>query len=182
MIFSKDEKSHKDTLNKVLSKLEAAGLSIALDKCRFGKKSIDYLGYQVDSEGLLPLEKKVQAIKDMPPPTSQKETLHYLGALNYFRSSLGYLPPEEPGQKKRSAAEVLMPLYTLGTCKIEKKTKFSEIWQNSPQVRKAFTDSKKLLLEAVRLNFPDPAAPLALTCDASLVAMGGVLEQFVQGS
>ena len=44
-----------------------------------------------------------------------------------------------------------------------------------------FDNSKKLLLNAVRLNFPDPAAPLALTCDASLVAMGATLEQFVNG-
>ena len=53
--------------------------------------------------------------------------------------------------------------------------------KNSPKVQKAFEDSKRLLTNAANLNFPDPKAPLALTCDASLVALGATLEQFVGG-
>ena len=57
-------------------------------------------------------------------------------------SSLEYLPGEGSA-KARSAAEILMPLYTLGTCQIEKKTKFLDIRKNSPKIRKAYSDSKK---------------------------------------
>ena len=101
MVFSKTETDHMRTLEMVFKKLEDAGLSISLDKCKFGKDSIEYLGYQVSGNGLLPLKKKVDAINKFPPPASQKEMLHYLGAINYFRASLGSLPPEGPGLKRR---------------------------------------------------------------------------------
>ena len=43
-------------------------------------------------------------------------------------------------------------------------------------------DAKDLLQRAVTLNFPDPSAPLALTTDASKVALGATLDQFVDGA
>ena len=46
----------------------------------------------------------------------------------------------------------------------------------------AFDQAKQLLQESVILNFPDPLAPLALSTDASKVAMGATLDQFVNGS
>ena len=72
-----------------------------------------------------------------------------------------------------------MPLYALATCKIEKKTKFEDIRNNSKSNQQAFADNKEMLTKAVILNFPDPQAPLALTCDTSLVALGATLEQHV---
>ena len=46
----------------------------------------------------------------------------------------------------------------------------------------AFQDAKRLLQNAIELNFPDPSAPLALTTDASKVALGATLDQFVNGA
>ena len=139
------------------------------------------MGYKIDKNGLTPLKKKIDAIKNLPVPKKQKELLHYLGAINYFRASLSPLPPEAEGGGKRFPAEILMPLYSLPTCEIAKKTTFEEIWKNSPKIIKAYEDSKKLLEHSINLNFPDPQAPLALTCDASKVALGGVLEQLEGG-
>ena len=70
---------------------------------------------------------------------------------------------------------------TTPSAEIAKKTSFEDIWNNSPKIRKAYEDSKILLTQAANLNFPDPEAPLALTCNASLVALGGTLEQLVNG-
>ena len=92
MIHAATKKKHDETLEEVLRRLQAAGLSISLDKCSFGKSSIDYLGYRVDKSGIQPLARKISAIKDLPPPKGQKQLLHYLGAINYFRSSLDHLP------------------------------------------------------------------------------------------
>ena len=104
MVYNEDEESHLKTVEEVFKRLEGAGLSIAPDKCKFGKQSIDYLGYEVSSSGIKPLPRKVAAIQDLPTPTKQKELLHYLGAVNYFRSSLGYLPTKgaSPGRRRRS--------------------------------------------------------------------------------
>ena len=49
-------------------------------------------------------------------------------------------------------------------------------------MQKHFDESKALLMKATKLVHPDPAAPLAMTTDASMVAIGAVLEQFVIGT
>ena len=177
MVFS-EEATHDLKLEAIFKHLEDAGLSISLNKCKFLKKKIDYLRYEVSEAGIRPLSKKVEAIKKFPIPTKRKELLHYLGAINYFRASLGQLSTEDGG-KPKSVTEILMPLYSLGTCNIAKGTSITDIWKHSPKIRKAVEESKRLLTNASNLNFPNQKAPLALTCNASLLAMGATLEQYI---
>ena len=59
--------------------------------------------------------------------------------------------------------------------------KFTDIWQER-NLQKSFEDVKQLLSNACQLYHPDPQAPIALTTDASKEAMGGVLEQFIDGA
>ena len=122
LLYSKDKNSHLKLLDTVFKRLEDAGLSLALSKCSFGQDSLDYLGYKIDSSGLVPLPKKVEALQKFPQPTKQKELLAYLGALNYYRSSLPRLGPDDSVASSvwRSPASVLDPLYKLATCKIKK--------------------------------------------------------------
>ena len=123
MLYSKDEQSHLKLLDTVFSKLAKAGLVLALSKCEFGKSSLEYLGYKIDSAGLVPMPRKVEALAKFPEPTKQKELLAYLGALNYYRSSLPKLNPEEAVRAKelRTPAAILDPLYKLATCNIKKR-------------------------------------------------------------
>ena len=60
-------------------------MALSIEKCLFGKESVDYLGYEVTRTGIKPLPKKLQALKEFKQPTSQKDVLHFCGALNYFR-------------------------------------------------------------------------------------------------
>ena len=102
--------------------------------------------------------------------------LHYLRAINYFRASLGYLSTEAKSGKPRSAAKILMPLYSLDPAILQKELPlktFGKIAQKSKKFRKF---KLKLL---TNFNFPDPKAPLALTSDASLVAVEATLKQYV---
>ena len=135
----------------------------------------------MNSAGIRPIERKIAAIQNFPTPTKQKQLLAFLGALNYYRASLPSLPPK-PGGKERTPAEILDPLYQLATCEIPKKEKFEKIWENSLGVKNAFEEAKLLLQKAVTLNHPRPDAPLALTTDASKVALGATLDQFVDGA
>ena len=184
LIYNKNEEEHKATLEELFKRLAKAGLSIATGKCLFGVNSLEFLGYSIDATGIKPVEKKVQALQKFPPPTKQKELLAFLGALNYYRSSLPRLesPPSSPDgpSVSRSPASILDPLYKLATCEIPKKTKFKEIW-DTPTIQKAFTEAKLLLQKAITLNYPVPSAPLALSTDASLTSIGAVLEQQVKG-
>ena len=56
------------------------------------------------------------------------------------------------------------------------------MWNASQNVQQAFQDAKVLLQNTVTLNFPDPSAPLALTTDASKIALGATLDQFIGGA
>ena len=163
-------------------RLSKAGLSINLDKCEFGRSSLDYLGFTIDASGLRPIEKKIEAIQNFPKPKKQKDLLGFLGALNYYRSSLPSLPPKDKNSKARTPAEILDPLYKLATCDLPKKSSFEDVWENSENLKAAFNDAKSLLQKAITLNFPQPNAPLAITTDASKVALGATLDQWVQGS
>ena len=186
LIYSKTEDKHKEILEELFKKLEAANLTLALSKCEFGKSSLEYLGYQVSSEGLVPVRKKIEALQQFPPPAKQKDLLAFLGALNYYRASLPRLKPEDSVDKtmpERSPAAVLDPLYKLATCNIKKQkgNYFSDIWNQHEHLRNAFEDAKMLLQKAIVLEFPIPSAPLALSTDASKFCLGASLEQYVDG-
>jgi len=48
--------------------LRQFNLTINPAKCSFGKKSIDFLGHHIDSNGIKPLPEKVKAVSDFPLP------------------------------------------------------------------------------------------------------------------
>merc|ERR1712102_250587 len=95
LVYTKTEEEHMKVLEELFTRLEKAGLTLALSKCVFGATSVDYLGYTVSEHGLTPIKKKLEALEKFPPPTKQKEALAFLGALNYYRSSLPRLNAEE---------------------------------------------------------------------------------------
>ena len=133
LVYSKDHNTHMDIIREVFRKLSEAGMTVATDKCVFGVGELEYLGYKVNAEGLSPIKKKIDALNNFPKPTKQKELLGFLGALNYYRSSLPRLNPEESADKSikssRSPAAVLDPLYKLATCVLKKsKGEFEKIW------------------------------------------------------
>ena len=47
------------------------------------KPSVEYSGYRVDRHGLHAIQKKVEAIKNAPPPENQQQLRSFLGMLNY---------------------------------------------------------------------------------------------------
>ena len=124
LVYNKSEQEHLQTIKILLERLSNAGLSISLSKCEFGKDNLEYLGYQINSQGIAPIKKKITALENFPPPTKQKECLAFLGALNYYRASLPRLEASEsaaPVSESRSPAAVLDPLYKVATCKLKKR-------------------------------------------------------------
>ena len=66
-ITGKTEAEHMQHLEEVLDRLQKAGVRFKLTKCRFMLKSIKYLGYLIDKEGLHALPEKVEAIIQAQP-------------------------------------------------------------------------------------------------------------------
>ena len=88
LITGTTDKEHIQALNEVLTRLEKVGLRVKKEKCAFMVKSIKYLGYRIDSEGLHPLKEKVSAITEAPAPKNVGELKAYLGLLTYYSKFL----------------------------------------------------------------------------------------------
>ena len=58
--------------------------SVNEDKCVFGVKSMTYLGYVVNKEGIHPDPRKLEAIFKYPNPSSVSDIRRFLGMVNQW--------------------------------------------------------------------------------------------------
>lgn len=164
LVASSCAEQHMFHLRQVFQRLAAHGLIVNPAKCQFGLPVIDFLGHRISGSGAVPLPTKVQAVSDFPRPPTVKALQEFLGMVNFYNR---FIP---------RAARLLQPLY----CALKKK-KASENVDWTPDRLQAFTNAKSALANAALLTHPSPSAPVALTTDASDVAVGAVLEQRVCG-
>ena len=68
LISGKNDQEHLYHLDEDLTRLESTGLRLKLSKCQFMQPTVEYLGYQIDAQGLHATEKSVEAIRNAPAP------------------------------------------------------------------------------------------------------------------
>ena len=158
LIASETMEQHLEDLERVFKILEENGLVVNRKKCILGASTIEFLGHLCDQHGIRPLPAKVEAIKKVKPPTTIKELQRFLGMVNYYRRFV------------KKAAHHLFHLFEV----LGQKPKKLE-WTDN--MNKSFEAIKTALSNAAMLHHPDSKLPLAITSDASKVAMGAVLEQ-----
>lgn len=159
LIASRSQCDHLSHLRTLFERLSANGLVINKKKCVFGQSELTFLGHVISAAGIQPLPSRVQAIRDFPVPSTQKALREFLGMIVFYHRFI-------PG-----LAEVLAPLHE------RLKPKPKDFVLDSTLVENVQL-AKMKLADAALLTFPDGSAPLALTTDASGVAVGAVLEQF----
>ncbi|BHF83927.1 hypothetical protein SprV_0902707600 [Sparganum proliferum] len=163
LVASRNEEEHKEHLALVFDRLDKFGVVINPSKCVLGVPSLEFLGHQVDSEGLRSLPSKVDAVRNFPPPTSKRQLQRFLGMVNFYRR---FLP---------NCADLMLPLTNLLSGP-----------QGPLELRghalTAFERIKTSLADATLLTHPAPEAPLSLMVDASTVAVGAVLQQHINNS
>lgn len=81
--FSREE--HLQHLREVLSRLQQAGLSLKLSKCRFGQSKVSYLGHVIGGGEIQPDPKKLEAVRNYPHPETTKDVRAFLGLVGYYR-------------------------------------------------------------------------------------------------
>ena len=140
VVFSNSRTRHMTHLRQVLIRIKKANLKLKRLKCIFFKKSIEFLGYIVSQYGFSPAKSKVQAIIDMPPPTTVKETRGFLGAMNYYRRFILHF------------SQVAAPLTDL--TKEPKIGQPPQEFQWSPACQQAFSAIKQALISAPILQPP----------------------------
>ena len=110
----------------------------------------------------MPLQDKVEAVTHFPQPTTVKGLQEFVGMVNFYCC---FIP---------SAAQLMVPLFQ--ALKGKPKTL---VWSDTKTA--AFEQTKQALANATMLCHPNPNTITALTTDASDVAVGAVLQQFVNG-
>ena len=163
LIASTSTEEHLQHLKIVLERLNEHGLLINVSKSLFGTSALDFLGHHVTSEGICPLTYKVKVIQDSPQPSTHRKLREFLGLINFYHRFI-------PG-----CAAILKPLNALlaGT-----KGNATLAWDEASMA--AFTDIKQALAKATLLVHPEQNAPTCIMTDASEVAVGAVLKQYIQ--
>ena len=147
VIFSRSWDEHKQDVERVLDKLEAAGISLRPEKCVFGSHEVNYLGYYMNEDGIRPQKALVEAISDFKRPETKKEVRRFLGTVGFYRDFI------------RNFADISTPLRNL--------TKDTTTFLWDEDCEKAFQELKGLLTEYPVLAFPITNKEFIVEVDAS---------------
>lgn len=158
LIFSTSLKEHVRAIKDIFQVLESKNLKIQIDKCNFMKKETEFLGHLITEEGLKPNPNKIEAIKNVGIPKTQREIKSFLGLSGYYRKFV------------KDYAKVAQPMtkYLKKNCKVN---------SNDPNYIEAFEKLKNLITSHPILRFPNFEKTFTLTTDASNYAIGAVLSQ-----
>ena len=162
LIASTSTEEHQHHLRAVLARLDEHGVLVNPVKCAFGVAlQLEFLGHRVSSQGICPLEEKVQTIRDFPQPATQRKLREFLGLVNFYHRFLPH------------CAETLQPLN--GLLSAAKDSTRAVAWNDAATA--AFITIKEALANVALLSHPKPDAPTCIMTDASEVAVGAVLQQ-----
>lgn len=162
LVASANESEHVEHLKIVFARLESYGLNIKPEKCVFGVKILDFLGYTISAGGIQPSIDRVKDITNFKKPTSVNGLQKILGLINYYHR---YIP---------MLAKELSPIHDI--LSLANKNKEKQIaWTTEANI--AFENVKSLFANKTLLTHFDSNAKLSVVVDASNVAMGAVLQQ-----
>jgi len=85
LIYTQTEEEHIELVGWVLKKLSKNRLYINIDKCIFHVPEVEFVGFQIGTQGGQMSQKKVEDILNWPAPRSMKEVQKFLGFANFYR-------------------------------------------------------------------------------------------------
>nr|GFA02913.1 putative reverse transcriptase domain-containing protein [Tanacetum cinerariifolium] len=85
LIYSKNEKEHKDHLKAILELLKKEKLYAKFSKCKFWIPRVQFLGHVIDSRGIYVDPTKIESIKDWASPKTPIEIRQFLGLAGYYQ-------------------------------------------------------------------------------------------------
>ena len=77
LVFSKNIEEHLQHVEILFQRLRQANLKLAARKCNFLKRHVQYLGHLISGDGIEPVPEKLQDLKEMVPPTTQKDVRRF---------------------------------------------------------------------------------------------------------
>ncbi|WVZ97518.1 hypothetical protein U9M48_043045, partial [Paspalum notatum var. saurae] len=155
LVYSKNEKEHKEHLRIVLSRLREHKLYAKFSKCAFWLKEVAFLGHILSAKGVAVDPSKVEDVLSWKQPQTVTEIWSFLGLAGYYRRFI------------KDFSRISKPMTAL----TQKNAKFA--W--GPKCEEAFGTLKKLLTSAPVLAQPEITKPFHVYCDASGSGLGCVL-------
>jgi transposase InsO family protein len=159
-VFSDSFKQHVKDICVLFARFDATDMTISADKCVFGAKEAEYLGYVADTDGVRPTSRKTSAVDKWQWPDDLKKMRSFLGLTGHFRKFV------------RNYADVVRHLTELTKKGAKVPSEPNELQ------KKSFDDIKAALTgPEVMLHHPNYDLPFVVETDASMYGLGAVLLQ-----
>jgi hypothetical protein len=156
LIHSSTPALHHQHLECVLSILQEFGMRVELKKCQFFCKSLEFLGFQVNQDGVHVLRSKAAAIRDWGTPLTVPTVKSFLELVEYYRKFI-------PG-----FADIAHPLYSAAA---------AMTLQWTSRCQHSFQCLKEAISRTLVLAIPTHDGEYDVRTDASQLAIGAVLMQ-----
>ncbi|CAF3364006.1 unnamed protein product [Rotaria socialis] len=153
-------------LQQLFNVLNTHQFTLNLAKCSIAQQSIEFLSHTITKDSIVPSKQRIQAILDMPQPTSLSQANKFIGKIGWYRR---FIP---------NFAQIAAPIHKV-TNKIKQKKK--EFYWSEEQIQAANKLKRVLTEEPLVLKYPHPTASFILSTDASEYAIGGTLKQIISG-
>ena len=166
LVYSTDMSQHLYHLERVLHTIQKAGYRLKPEKCSFGDRSAEFLGFAVDGEGVQMLLEKVESICAWPLPQTPKEMRSFVGLAGVYRKFIPHF------------SMIALPLLDLIP---RTNTEYAHKLSNpliQDSVHKAISLIKKTITSAPALALPEKGNfEYLIRTDASGFAIGATLRQ-----
>ena len=163
LIFSRSSTEHEHHIKRILKVLSEAGMILNIEKCKFFKSEVKFLGHIVSEDGIRPDPAKIQKILEWPTPRNITEVRSFTNFARFFSRYMDKF------------AKTTLPL--------------TDLMQGSPKKGAAicWTEREEEAFNELKRQFTSPPCLIHyqlgetayIDVDCSQRAIGGCLQQYV---
>ncbi|CAF0786226.1 unnamed protein product [Adineta steineri] len=166
IIFSNSFEQHMNHLQEIFQILKDHNFTLNPNKCSIAQQSIEFLSHTITQDSIVPLKERIQAILNIPQPTTLAQANKFIGKIGWYRK---FIP---------KFSSIAAPIHRV-TNKIKSKRK--DFFWGTEQIEAADKLKEILTTQPLVLKYPHPTAQFILSTDASDYAIGGTLKQIING-
>ncbi|KAM9975543.1 hypothetical protein ACTFIW_012127 [Dictyostelium discoideum] len=133
IIFSDTIDEQIKHINALLEKFKRNNIYLSIKKCKFFESEIEFVGHTLTSNGIKVKDSKVNAIINLPEPTTVKQDRAFVGTCNYYKRFI------------RNFTNLTFRLTELTKSKTKKVTIDEETRKDISELKKALTSTPLLL-------------------------------------